>query len=236
MKVGLQTLPWQDGTRRLNDLVSCAKSLGYDGIELAQTVPSSECSAVADLLKSEGISLAGVSGGALSDRINFATSLRKSYPELSFYLYADEWGEYESQQYMDSGLACIVAVHPHMFKPIQTITEARKVMKSYSYARLLPDTAHLTVAGENIMAVLEVNLKDIVAIHVKDWTPEFGRALPFYSSGFVGLGEGIVPISSIVKFLLKVSYSGWLIVEQDFSVDPEETARKSREFLRNLGV
>jgi sugar phosphate isomerase/epimerase len=235
MKLGLQTLPWLNSIEDVQRLFSDIYNLGYEGVELAQTFETKDHRRVIDALKRTGLKLAGISGGALSDRLDFAISLHNKFQD-PFYLYADEWSGREHTQFKQSGVSCSVAIHPHMFKPIQTVAEAKKVIELYPYMKFLPDTGHLTVAGENIMEVLEANFATITAIHVKDWTPEFGRALPFYSSGFVTLGEGIVPIEEIIQYLVKVGYKGWLIVEQDFSIDPIETARQSRIFLKKLGI
>jgi len=44
---------------------------------------------------------------------------------------------------------------------------------------------HLSlIAGEDVRKVIEDNIDRIVAVHLKDWTSEFGRSYQFYSRGF----------------------------------------------------
>ena len=236
MKVGLQTICWGDCNGLFEGLLLDIKALGYEGIELAHVVPREKHNELAEKFCLSGISLTGVACGSVSDRIELAQSFSKYFLEQSFYIYADEWSAREHELYVESALSCNVAVHPHMFKPIQTFAEAKAVLAKHTYARFLPDTAHMTVAGDNVLDVLQQNLHSVVAVHLKDWSPEYGRALPFYSAGFVSLGAGVVPISRVVDLLVRKAYKGWLIVEQDFAADPLRAAEESREFLRKLGV
>ena len=101
---------------------------------------------------------------------------------------------------------------------------------------MLPDVAHLTIANEDPLSVVKDNLDKIVAIHLKDWSPEFGRSYHFYSRGFCELGYGIVEFEALIEILREKNFKGWLVVEQDYSEEPNKSAKKSRDFLEALGV
>jgi sugar phosphate isomerase/epimerase len=126
-----------------------------------------------------------------------------------------------------------LALHPHMFTPIQTAHEAEQEMQKHPELRFLPDVAHLTVAGEEVVEVLKRNSDRLETIHLKDWTPEFGRAYQFYARGFVELGQGQVDLEGTIEFLKAQGFRGWVIVDQNFTLDPSASARESRAWLRD---
>ena len=245
MRVGLQTISWGTSSKTLRAMLEDIKLAGYSGVEIAQVREDfPDHSAFFDALTENGLALIGVAGGSLDDKISFvADCAQLSLQDEMPYIYADDWNssldkrlnEVVTSEYcLDQPVA--IAIHPHMFKPIQTVTDARTLMHRYQYLKLLPDVAHLAVAGDDVLAVLEENIASIVAVHLKDWSPEFGRAFPFYSRGFVELGTGRVPIRETVAFLKKVAFEGWVVVEQDYASNPQLSAQRSRAFLQDLGL
>ena len=246
MQVGLQTISWDsrqykaDSRRMIRDI----KASGFDGIELAQVKDDFSCTETfLEALESENVDLIGVAGGSLQDKFRLVaqfhnSSKRKNNP----YMYADNWTTDHDEQYRNLlseypiAEPITVAIHPHMFKPIQSMREALQVTKEFDYTKLLIDTAHITIAGDDVLDVVSAFLDQIIAIHLKDWSPEFGRTLPFYSRGFVELGRGRIPIVQLLEHLKQSQYSGWLVVEQDYAPDPAAAARRSREFLREHGI
>ena len=53
------------------------------------------------------------------------------------------------------------------------------------------------------------------------------------------LGKGGVDFPGVVAWLRKHSYSGWIVVEQDVLPGmgtPKESARRNREYLKQLGL
>ena len=99
--------------------------------------------------------------------------------------------------------------------------------------QFIPDTGHLTVAGENLVDVLNSNYDRITAVHLKDWDETAGRAMQFYSAGFTELGTGDVDLRSVMDFLQSRSYKGWLVVDQSSPERPIERACASRTWLRS---
>jgi sugar phosphate isomerase/epimerase len=249
MKVGFQTISWG---RRLEDqgkeMLYAIREAGYEGVELMQH-PKEFGSAdkLYSYLRETNLKLLGMTGGSLSERADFIRDLidienhdsiyRDNAKVIKFdsdypFIYIDTWDE---RQINSLDPSIILALHPHMFKPVQTSQEAEKLLKEYSHLRFIPDTAHLTVAGEDVIKVLDNNFDRIVAIHLKDWTSEFGRSYQFYSRGFgVQFGYGDVNLSKIIKFLKTKNYDRWLIVEQDIADVPREAVKHCRNWLRRI--
>jgi sugar phosphate isomerase/epimerase len=247
MKVGIQTIAW--GMRdpintMLPRMLTEIRRAGYEGLELFQRADTHPDFVVEQLAKNK-LSLIGASGGAFSDRVQFVRKYRAFAPtKPSPYIYTDEWPVTEAEDALKSGLT--VAIHPHMFKPIQTVAEAMVLLDKYSHWRtkggepvalhLLPDSAHQQIAGEPILRVLTKHYDRIRAVHFKDWTPEFGRSYQFYAQGFVALGDGDVPLEEAIEFLRSRNFDGWLIVEQDITDNPFEAALKCRTWLGDRGI
>ena len=229
-----------------------AKEAGYEGVELMQHPRVlGEPERLFDLLQEHRLALVGLAGGSLEERIEYADRMRtlteqdattanagwglQRYPDtlpLAFpYVRLDEWREDRHLKYLTHTEA-MLALYPHMFKPVQTADEANRVLDAHPELRLVPDTAHLVIAGDDPVRVISQNLPRLAAVHLKDWTAEFGRSYQFFARGFVGLGEGDVPVKEVVHMLSRKNYKGWLLVEQDTATDPFASARKSREWLR----
>jgi sugar phosphate isomerase/epimerase len=247
MRLAIQTISWgqhPDVEQMLRDIAS----LGYEGVELAQHPDAlGTPDELFRRLSEHGLTLVGMAGGSLNEKIEYTTryvtvvsqaalQAQPRDPEsprparLSPYLCVDEW-EVERSAAALSGNR--LAVHPHMFKPVQTAREAEALLERYPSLWFLPDTGHLAVAGENVLDVLKQNYDRVIAVHLKDWIADYGRAYQFYSRGFVELGQGDVELSQIIEFLKSKRFGGWLVVEQDTTRDPCASARASRTWLRN---
>jgi sugar phosphate isomerase/epimerase len=280
MKVGYQTIPWgrtlTDGGRTMIETI---REAGYAGIEIAQHPEEfGSAKALYELLRDydnpneehrRELKLLGLAGGAVSERLAFIEQLvsaenrdiltRKGkigrvigYESPYPYVYTDTWDDSGATGTMDRRRT--FALHPHMFKPVQTASEALKVLREHPRLRFLPDTAHLTIAGEDIIDVLKEAFKihareddsdqdapdrfgSVIAIHLKDWTSEFGRSYQFYSRGFgVAFGQGEVRLDKIVRFLAECGYNGWVVVEQDVVDDLVAAARSCRRWLQDRGI
>ncbi len=230
-------------------MLRAIKDAGYEGVEIAQhpSVLGTPEEFYARLRKS-ALKLLGLAG-ALDEKAAFGSALvALENAEIATakrtmdrvvglesdqpYLYTDSWEAKICAQLMREGYH--LALHPHMFKSIQTAKEAEDLFKQHPKLLFLPDTAHLTVAGEDIMAVLERNFDRIVAVHIKGWTSEYGRAFQFYSRGFcVELGEGDVNVYGVIRRLRDKRYTRWLVVEQDTAEDAVQAARRSRGWVKN---
>lgn len=250
MRVGIQTVSWGPRPRiSINTMLEEAKRAGYEGVELMQDPRVlGEPEQLVTALQDHGLTLLGFSGGSVEERIEYVRRLEKLMgdqpPSFGWgiriyknkdmtrpYVYVDEWREDHHAPLLKQ-TDVVLALHPHMFTTVQTATEAARVLDAHPELSFLPDTAHLAIAGDDPVRAIELNFSRLAAVHLKDWTAEFGRAYPFYARGFVHLGVGTVPVKTVVGMLEKMNYVGWLVVEQDWAANPFASAEASRVWLR----
>jgi sugar phosphate isomerase/epimerase len=123
------------------------------------------------------------------------------------------------------------ALHPHMFKSVQTLKEAERALRRYPQLKFLPDTAHAFIAGDSPVAVVRNHYDRLIGVHIKDWAAEYGRSYHFYARGFVDLGKGDVPLIDVFAYLKRRGYREWIVVEKDKSANPVVDAKSNREWL-----
>jgi len=239
VRIGIQTILWGRRPPDVWVMLKQAKDARYDGVEIAQHPEQfGHARKLRDRLVDYDLGLVGLSGGALEERAAFLkeyVSLLPPAPNRLYpYLYIDGWEEPSYKEVLDDGL--VLALHPHMFRRVQTANEAAELLDEYKALWFLPDTGHLTVAGEDVVKVIEQHYPRIGAVHLKDWNAEVGRAYQFYSRGFCELGRGDVPLDKVTDSLKNRKYDGWLIVEQDAADDPNEAAEASRKWLEVRGL
>lgn len=254
MHVGIQSISWGqhvDLGRMLREI----KEAGYTGVEFYQhPVELGPVDQLHRTLNGLGIRCIGIAGGSLHEKIDFVrkytTAQRvilvqsltaktgpRPQPYVTAdppYIYMDSWEGKFADDALRIGMT--LALHPHMFKQIQTIADVDNYLGKHSGLRLLPDTAHLTVAGEDIVSVIDRHYGMIEAIHLKDWTAEYGRAYQFYGRGFVELGKGDVALEDVIGYLKKRTYKKWIVVELDAPLDPVRSAVVSRQWLLERGI
>lgn len=238
-RIGAQTILWGEHFHDIDKTLAYIKSLGFQGVEFAQipaylgTKPVTwqnldkhlgDPSHLEFLLNKHGLTLLGLSGGTLATRVKFCERL-KTKP---LYLYIEAWDDYAAhvaEQYT-------LALHPHLFKTVERFNEALSLLEKHDRLKLLPDTAHLFLAGADFMKVLESAKGRVIAVHLKDWTQKYGWSRVMYARGFRELGQGVLPHLSAVWDWLKTNFDGWVIAEQD-STDytPEASLELSRRWL-----
>ncbi len=148
-----------------------------------------------------------------------------------------------------------VVVHHHAGTFVETPAEIERLLAGTDpeLVGLLLDTGHsvygggdpLEVARRHGARVRYLHLKDARADelrHVRSSDVAMGEA---WARGvFCPLGDGVVDFPRVIEALRARGYSGWLIVEQDVVPDaqgrlvpePFESAKKSRAYLRGLGL
>jgi sugar phosphate isomerase/epimerase len=257
MHVAIQTISWGARVIDVGQMLREIKEAGYTGVEFFQH--PDELGPVDGLyhtLNGLGLRCIGIAGGSLQEKIDFvrkyiwaerasmiSSSLASrdgprwqlySGSENQPYIYLDNWEGKAAEDAMRIGMT--LALHPHMFRQIQTTAEVDNYLSKHAGLRFLPDTAHLTIAGEDIKTVIDQHYGRIEAIHLKDWTAEYGRAYQFYGRGFVELGQGDVAIGSVIKYLKQRNYRKWIVVGQGATWDPLRSASRSRQWLRHQGI
>jgi len=231
MKIGYQTIIWGERIDNLPYVLDCIAACGFRGVEIAQRT---DCLGFGDaftfdqlqeLLRGRGLSLVGLANGSLEERMAFCRTHIAPH-----YLYIDSWNEEASLAAMNRGF--VVALHPHAYMPIGDLADAQPLLNRYDKLKWLPDTAHLTIAGEDPMKSLSLPHERIAAVHLKDWTAAYGRSAHRYARGFTELGQGDVKPHRFVRQLQDSNYHGWLIVEQDNTrTTPEGSLVSAAEWL-----
>jgi inosose dehydratase len=113
------------------------------------------------------------------------------------------------------------------------------------------ETGHQVVGGGDPLASLERWGSRINHVHIKDASRQVIDDIMIEHDtvdaiwrrrAFPPLGEGDVPVRDIVEKLIRLGYSGWLVVEQDIMpgpADPEQAQAHqvaNRELLRSHGL
>ncbi len=232
MRIGFQTIVWGPRVRDLKYMLDVIEAAGYEGVEFFQRPEVIQ--SVADLpklLEEHHLKLIGLSGGSLGERMNFCRNLGIC-PD---YLYVDRWDEPEACEAMDAGFT--LGLHPHAHMPVGNLADALRILaehplREYPRLKFIPDTAHLTVTHDDPVDAIRKTKERIVAVHLKDWSPEFGRFSFRYARGFAELGAGSVDLNAILSVLRDMDYSGWLVVERDYTLtDPDTSTLASAKWL-----
>jgi sugar phosphate isomerase/epimerase/signal transduction histidine kinase len=229
MRFGLQTILWGNAPVSTEDIFRYAKSLGLQGVEVFQHPdrlgPAIEFRRA---LQATGVVLTGLSSGTLRERIEYceASGLRPDY------LYIDNWDEFIPTA-LDQGYT--VALHPHVYKT-RTLIESFALLHCDERLRLILDPAHLIIGGLDPLTAINDHFSRIVAVHLKDWVPWFGRSFHRYAQGFTELGSGIVPLKPFLDRLTALNFRGWAIIEQDAKTStPEVCVHRSLKWLVDQG-
>ncbi len=148
-----------------------------------------------------------------------------------------------------------VVMHHHAGTFIETPAEVDRFLAETDQETvgLLLDTGHYAYGGGDPVELLRrhggrvryVHLKDARAAeleHVRESRATMNEA--WRRGVFCPLGEGVVDFPRVIEGLRRNGYSGWLIVEQDVVPDangrlqpePFDSAKKSRAYLRELGL
>lgn len=214
------------------------RQAGFSGIELFQH-PCGEGGAarVYRELEQHNLKCIGISSGSFEQRCAFAREysalVRQEHPDGEIpYVYVDDWreGDRRFTDAVSEGLR--LAIHPHMYKPVQTLKEAETLLDKYPEILFLPDSAHMTIAGDDPVAAIRQHTKRIDAVHLKDWRENVGRSYQFYARGFCELGHGDVRLEGVLNSLLHMGFSGWIVVELDWTTNPLASARQSMQWLQ----
>jgi signal transduction histidine kinase/sugar phosphate isomerase/epimerase len=248
MKIGLQTISWGESLPLGIDFFRCLSTAGFSGLEIFQS-----CSLLGpprdfnNLMLESGLTILGLSGGKLSNRLEFAEKLDREVRPKYFYV-TDLFEDIASiklaieKQYT-------IAIHPFLYTPINTLKRAHDQRLEFisqhntpqDRITILPDTAHSYLAQDDLLEWLNAVESGVVkAIHLKDWQPSHGSSITTFSRGFCGLGQGVMKesLSKLISDTSLLSAKGveWLVIEQDYSATPLETALDSINFLQVSNV
>ncbi len=240
MKIACQTILWGSRLDDPLDMFQTIHELGFQGVEICQP-PSSlpHPSALRGIFEHLDLTFLGFYGGTLPARIDYC---RKYCPEnVRFedwnkpYLCINDWDEGPCRMALDEEFE--LALHPHMYYKNHRLDTTSAILFKYPELKFLPDTAHLFLGRSDIIEAIKQHEDRLAAVHVKDWTPKYGRSFHRYARGFTELGNGIIDIEKVVSTLKEMNYSGWIVVEQDSTErDPTTSCEISRQWLVDHGV
>ena len=243
-KFAIQTIAW--GNASLDDIMRDVVAVGYDGIELFQHPEElggmsrivEACRDTRVMGKGTHVQLVGLSAGSFKERCALVkeycalTGIRTNDQHEAPYVYCDEWKSSDLQFARALREGVRVALHPNMYKPVQTLREADEILTANPFLLFLPDTAHLTIAGDDPVDAIRWYATRLAAVHIKDWREEVGRSFHFYARGFCELGEGLIAFDAILDELARKSYQGWYVVEQDTTSTPRQSIEKNLMWLK----
>ena len=147
-----------------------------------------------------------------------------------------------------------VLLHPHAGTYIETAGEIARVADRIdpSLLGLVLDTGHFSFGGADPVRAV-ADYRDLIRhVHIKDCATRViaeakttGEDLKeILTRGvFPALGEGDVDIPGVLDALRGIGYEGWLVIEQDQSLGPQDTREtlvagqhRNRDYLRELGA
>lgn len=235
MKLAFQTICFGDLLAKSDwpAFLAELRRAGYSGVEIFQRPDKlPDWKNLKQLAIDAGIEILGFSGGDLVSRMEYLRG--KALPGLSDedfkrrkepYLYLEDWAALGQDGRPVADIAeekrFRLALHYHHLCRLTSFEEARKLLKDHPNVEWLPDTAHLFIGKQRTDAVIQMLLdselqKRTFAIHLKDWTPVFGRFSHRFAKGFCPLGEGSVGVEPIVQSIGKqTEWNPWIVVEID---------------------
>ncbi len=142
------------------------------------------------------------------------------------------------------------AFHHHCAGYVETAEEIAALLDRTDpdLVGLCLDTGHACYAGADPAALLDRYGDRIWHVHLKDCDPLVAarareKGWDYFTAlregVFCELGAGDVDLRGVVDRLRARGYDGWIVVEQDIVAGrgtPLDSARRSREFLRSIGL
>ena len=139
-----------------------------------------------------------------------------------------------------------VVLHNHVGTYVETAAETRRFLDETDPAKVgwCLDVGHLKYGGGDALDFLPTYGDRVAHVHLKDVDPEvlrraqdeqwsFGDALRGII--FPELGDGLVDIAGVVRWLGAHGSDGWIVLEQDTThKHPKDAARINREYVEKL--
>ena len=148
-------------------------------------------------------------------------------------------------------------VHQHLNAVIENRAEINRLMEltDSKYVWLCPDSAQLYLAGVDPVQFVQDFANRIGFVHLKDGNNEnwkmsprewiHGTEWPIMESPehqfiwererhFVDLGTGQVDLRGFLRALHRAGYDGWIVVEDDGTLDPRKAAFDNRTYIKKM--
>lgn len=137
--------------------------------------------------------------------------------------------------------SCTPLYHNHYVKSCREsklLLQEDMELLDWSRWRLCVDTGHLVLALTAPVAFVTKWADKVAWMHCKDVKTadagELERPGSRWQDHFTPLGTGVVDFPRILRVLAGREYAGWLVVEQDNSLNPYETSKVSIAYLRGV--
>jgi len=134
----------------------------------------------------------------------------------------------------DMGL--IAAIHPHTGTMIETRVEIDRVMSAIDPTAVFfaPDTGQICKGGSDLMEVLDTYGPLVRHVHLKDYVggpvryDADGKEIdPTGYVGYTPIGQGSVDIPAVFRFLERIDFQGYVMVELDGTPASPRPAREA---------
>jgi inosose dehydratase len=118
-------------------------------------------------------------------------------------------------------------LHPHVGTQVETAQDVERVLAASEVSWCF-DTGHLAVAGVDVVEFAERHAARVGHVHLKDVrraiagpvrAGERTLAQATKDGLFCALGQGDVPVATVVERLEVAGYDGWYVLEQDVAID-----------------
>jgi len=252
MKIGIQTRPWgpEMNRERLPDVLAEVAQAGYDGIEIgAQHLDIARPTHYRRLFAEHGLQVVGVHvGGEIHDAASVQEALDNLERIIAFAAQVGATflpfsgrpgaGDEESLRWAAENLERVgrlcasaglrLCYHNHFWEIADDCRELRYICAhtDAAHVSLCLDVAWVRRAGGDPAATVRTFLDRIGYLHLKDTTDE----------GWAELGAGSVDLQGVLQAIGGRPFP-WLVVEQDETGrTPLESARISRQYLRERGL
>jgi inosose dehydratase len=146
------------------------------------------------------------------------------------------------------GFGLQAAFHQHAGTFVETGEQLDALLRRTpaDLVKLCWDVGHAIYGGIDPVRVVREHAERIVYIHLKDVDDSVLSGVRNDRVGFdeairrrvfTEVGSGCLDVPGLLSALRDIDYDGWLMVEQDTTwLTPIESARRSRAFLRSLGL
>ncbi len=232
MKFGFKTRNWGIRINYLQQVLDQIAEAGFQGIEFSQRLEYLGCQDVDELcrlLHERGLSLLSLTCGGVLERMAYFGNQRPHYLSIKH-------GDLPLLPTIAEA-RFVPAIHPGVFTKVKRTQETLDLIRQHPELKIMFDTAHVTMAGESLSSALRSLIPNIVAVHLKDWTPEYGRSGPRYARGFTDFGTGIVKLEAVLNDLQTLHYDEWVVIEtEQFSRDPRDVVFESANWLHQRGL
>ena len=174
MKIGIQTIVFGRYLDEVEKKMELLQGIGFQGVEFFQHHENITSNGKAlsfkelnSLLSNHNLKLLGLSGGDLTERLNYYRRDGEEPKQELPYVYVDDPDDVSQYLATEILQTLSIALHPHAFKRYEHVND----MESCSLSNtpgvfLLPDTAHMTIVGDDPVSYLETTNLDRIILFI----------------------------------------------------------------------